>query len=127
MAPADIPGYEPPGWLRALKPLLCGPATVDNLDYVRRDAYMCGIPLGPVDVLCSHIPPSVPELSYDVVARRPEQSSTALLAAIHRYRPRWSLFGHVHQPLAARMRIGRTECVNVGHFKRTGAPYVLRW
>jgi Icc-related predicted phosphoesterase len=83
--------------------------------------------LGPVDVLCSHIPPSVPELSYDVVARRAELTSTALLGAIHRYRPRWSLFGHVHQPLAARMRIGRTECVNVGHFKRTGAPYVLRW
>jgi len=69
----------------------------------------------------------VPELSYDVVARRAEQSSTALLAAIHRDRPRWSLFGHVHQPLAARTRIGRTECVNVGHFKRTGRPYVLRW
>ena len=25
---------------------------------------------GPVDVLCSHIPPAVPELCYDVVARR---------------------------------------------------------
>lgn len=50
MADADIPGYEPPGWLRACKPILCGPATVDNLDYVRRDAYMCGISLGPVDV-----------------------------------------------------------------------------
>jgi Icc-related predicted phosphoesterase len=83
--------------------------------------------LGQVDVLCSHIPPAVPELSYDVVARRAEQSSTALLAAIRRDRPRWSLFGHVHQPLAARTRIGRTECVNVGHFKRTGRPYVLRW
>ena len=50
MADADIAGYEPPGWLRACKPILCGPATVDNLDYVRRDAYMCGIALGPVDV-----------------------------------------------------------------------------
>ena len=50
MADADIPGYEPPAWLRACKPILCGPATVDNLDYVRRDAYMCGISLGPVDV-----------------------------------------------------------------------------
>ena len=50
MADADIPGYEAPGWLRACKPILCGPATVDNLDYVRRDAYMCGIALGPVDV-----------------------------------------------------------------------------
>ena len=50
MADAEIPGYEPPGWLAACKPILCGPATVDNLDYVRRDAYMCGISLGPVDV-----------------------------------------------------------------------------
>lgn len=50
MAEADIEGYEPPRWLRALKPILCGPATVDNLDYVPRDAYMCGIRLGPVDV-----------------------------------------------------------------------------
>jgi hypothetical protein len=50
MADAGIAGYEPPGWLAACKPILCGPATVDNLDYVRRDAYMCGISLGPVDV-----------------------------------------------------------------------------
>src|SRR4029077_1171921 len=50
MAPADMPDYQPPGWLRALKPLLCGRATVDNLDYVRRDAYMCGVAVGSVDV-----------------------------------------------------------------------------
>jgi uncharacterized protein len=50
MADTDIDGYTPPGWLRALKPILCGPATVDNLDYVPRDAYMCGISLGPVEV-----------------------------------------------------------------------------
>jgi HD superfamily phosphohydrolase len=50
MAPAELPGYTPPGWLRACKPILCGPATVDNLDYVPRDAYMCGISTGPVDV-----------------------------------------------------------------------------
>jgi Icc-related predicted phosphoesterase len=83
--------------------------------------------LGPVDVLCSHIPPLVPELAYDVVARRPENASSALLAAIREHQPRWSVFGHVHQPLARRMRIGHTECVNVGHFKQTGLPYVLRW
>lgn len=50
MAPADIPGYAPPDWLRVCKPLLCGPATVDNLDYVVRDAYMCGVAVGTVDV-----------------------------------------------------------------------------
>jgi Icc-related predicted phosphoesterase len=99
------------------------------MPYLRtREDFDAGVAaLGPVDVLCSHIPPAVPELSYDVVARRPENASTALLDAIHEHRPRWSLFGHVHQPLAPRMRIGTTECVNVGHFKRTGAPYVLRW
>ncbi|MGH3939269.1 MAG: metallophosphoesterase family protein [Pseudonocardiaceae bacterium] len=83
--------------------------------------------LGRVDVLCSHIPPAVPELVYDVAARRPEIGSEQLLAAIRRDRPRAALFGHVHQPLARRVRVGRTECVNVGYFRRTGTPYVLRW
>lgn len=83
--------------------------------------------LAPLDVLCSHTPPAVPELAYDVVSRRSESPSTALLARIRRDRPRAALFGHVHQPLSARCRVGRTECVNVGHFRRTGTPYVLRW
>ncbi|WP_328539224.1 metallophosphoesterase family protein [Streptomyces sp. NBC_00344] len=83
--------------------------------------------LGEVDVLCSHIPPEVPELVYDTVARRFERGSRALLAAIHRTRPRYALFGHVHQPLSRRARIGRTECVNVGHFASTSTPYALEW
>lgn len=56
--------------------------------------------LGEVDVLCSHIPPEVPELTYDTVARRFERGSRALLDAIERTKPRYALFGHVHQPLA---------------------------
>lgn len=83
--------------------------------------------IGDVDVLCSHIPPAVPDLTYDVVARRPESGSTSLLAHVERVAPRWSLFGHVHQPLAPRARIGLTECCNVGHFRRTESPFVLRW
>jgi Icc-related predicted phosphoesterase len=83
--------------------------------------------LGEVDVLCSHIPPDVPELTYDTVARRFERGSRALLAAIHRTKPRYALFGHVHQPLARRMRVGATECVNVGHFAATGRPWTLEW
>ena len=69
----------------------------------------------------------MPELAYDVVSRRSEAPSTALLARIRRDRPRAALFGHVHQPLAQRCRVGRTECVNVGHFRQTATPYVLRW
>jgi uncharacterized protein len=39
-----------PHWVRRLQPLLSGVFTVDNLDYVRRDAYMTGVSAGPVDV-----------------------------------------------------------------------------
>ncbi|MFM9367426.1 metallophosphoesterase [Streptomyces sp. Da 82-17] len=83
--------------------------------------------VGEVDVLCTHIPPEVPELVYDTVARRFERGSRALLDAIRRTRPRYALFGHVHQPLVRRMRIGVTECVNVGHFAGTGTPWALEW
>lgn len=39
-----------PLWVRWLQPLLSGVFTVDNLDYVRRDAYLTGVAIGPVDV-----------------------------------------------------------------------------
>lgn len=81
--------------------------------------------LGPVDVVFSHIPPAVPELTFDVIARRFEVGSTALLDYIRRVQPRYALFGHVHQPLSARFRIGRTECLNVGHFRGRRRPFVL--
>ena len=81
--------------------------------------------LGPVDVLFSHIPPAVPELTYDVAARRFEVGSAALLDYVRREQPRLHLFGHVHQPLVPRTRIGRTECVNVGHFHGRRRPFVI--
>ncbi|HEY2991220.1 MAG TPA: HD domain-containing protein [Methylomirabilota bacterium] len=39
-----------PKWLPFLKPLLSGVFTADNMDYVLRDSYMCGIAVGPIDV-----------------------------------------------------------------------------
>jgi len=39
-----------PRWVRWLQPLLSGVFTVDNLDYVRRDAYLTGVAVGPVEV-----------------------------------------------------------------------------
>lgn len=83
--------------------------------------------LGEVDVLCAHIPPALPELCYDVVARRFEYGSAAVLEHIRATQPRMVLFGHVHQPLVRRARIGRTECVNVGHFRGSGRPFSLSW
>ena len=81
--------------------------------------------LGTVDVLCTHIPPDIPELLYDTIAQRYERGSAALLEAIRRTEPRYALFGHVHQPLTAELTIGPTQCVNVGHFRARRIPYVL--
>ena len=38
--------------------------------------------VGSVDVLCCHIPPDLPDLLYDVGARRMERGSSAVLDAI---------------------------------------------
>ncbi|MBI1377618.1 MAG: metallophosphoesterase [Frankiales bacterium] len=83
--------------------------------------------LGEVDVLCAHIPPALPELTYDVVARRFEYGSRAILEHVRETQPRLVLFGHVHQPLVRRARVGRTECVNVGHFRSRRRPFAVSW
>jgi Icc-related predicted phosphoesterase len=96
------------------------PYEISDEDYAAKVAAV-----GAVDVLACHIPPDIPELLYDVAARRMERGSSATLQAIWETQPALVLFGHVHQPLQSRIRIGRTECVNVGHFQGSGAPYVL--
>ncbi|MEA2667650.1 MAG: uncharacterized protein QOJ33_584 [Chloroflexota bacterium] len=50
IAETDLPGAPAPAWVKALKPVLNGMYTADNLDYVPRDAYMCGVKVGPVDI-----------------------------------------------------------------------------
>jgi Icc-related predicted phosphoesterase len=81
--------------------------------------------LGEVDVLCTHIPPDLPELLYDTTARRYERGSAAVLDVIRRTQPAFALFGHVHQPLVADLLVGSTRCINVGHFRARQVPYVL--
>lgn len=44
------PRESHPRWLPFLKPLLSGVFTADNMDYVLRDAYMCGVAVGPIDI-----------------------------------------------------------------------------
>ncbi len=98
------------------------PYEIDDEAYAQKVAAV-----GAVDVLACHIPPDVPGLLYDVEARRFERGSAAVLDAIRETSPALVLFGHVHQPLRARVRIGRTECVNVGHFRGTGVPYLVEY
>ena len=47
---AELEGFQPASWLAALKPALIGAYSADNMDYVPRDSYICGVATGPVDV-----------------------------------------------------------------------------
>ena len=78
------------------------------------------------DILCTHIPPALPELTYDVVARRFERGSVALLDAIRRSQPLLSLFGHVHQPLVQRRTGSAAPSASTsGTSAGKGTAYVL--
>lgn len=74
--------------------------------------------LGRVDVLCTHIPPDLEALTFDVVAGRSQLGSAALLDYIREHRPAYVYHGHVHQPAQRAYDIGPTRCVNVGYYKR---------
>lgn len=79
--------------------------------------------LGEVDVICSHIPPAVPELCFDTLAGKSERGSTDLLDYIRDVQPRRAYFGHVHQPLLSSLYVGATLCINVGYFRSTERAY----
>lgn len=78
--------------------------------------------LGPVDVLCSHVPPAVTALQKDVVGGR-DKGSQAILDYIRRHQPPFHYFGDVHQPQATTWRVGATVCRNVGYFRATGRAW----
>ncbi len=75
--------------------------------------------LGAVDVLCTHMAPSIAPLHYDVVAGRPQRSSAAILAYVREHQPAYHYFGDIHQPAATQWRVGRTRCRNAGYFRAT--------
>jgi Icc-related predicted phosphoesterase len=75
--------------------------------------------IGPVDVLCSHLPPAVAPLHTDVITGRLERASQPILDYLLEVRPRFHFFGDVHQPQATRWQVGSTLCRNVGYFRAT--------
>lgn len=76
--------------------------------------------LGPVDVLCTHVPPAIGPLRSDVVTGRPERGSEPIRDYLIENQPRYHLFGDVHQPKASTWRVGHTRCFNAGYFRATG-------
>jgi Icc-related predicted phosphoesterase len=81
--------------------------------------------LGHVDVLCSHMPPDIPELTFDTLANRHERGSVRLLEYIREVQPAKVLFGHIHQPFISSTHVGRSHLLNVGYFRRTERAYKL--
>jgi Icc-related predicted phosphoesterase len=81
--------------------------------------------IGPVDVLCTHVPAAVHSLRTDVITGRAERGSTPIYDYLLREQPRLHLFGDVHQPQATTWRLGSTMCRNVGYFRATGRPLRL--
>ena len=47
---SELDGFEAPGWLSVMRPAMVGAYSADNMDYVPRDSYICGVSAGPVDV-----------------------------------------------------------------------------
>lgn len=77
--------------------------------------------IGSVDILGTHVPPAIPQLSLDVVAGT-NKGSQPVLDYLLEHQPRFHYFGDIHQPQAVSWRIGRTLCRNVGYFRATGRP-----
>ena len=78
--------------------------------------------IGPVDVLCTHVPPAIPMLAEDVIAS-PTKGSAPILEYLRTHQPRFHFFGDVHQPRASRWHLGDSTCINVGYFRATGRPH----
>lgn len=73
--------------------------------------------LGPVDVLCTHCPPAIPELTWDRLANRDEVGSSALVEYLDRFEPSRHYFGHVHNPRVSSVVRGKTKVMNAGFFR----------
>ncbi len=80
--------------------------------------------LGPVDILCTHVPPAIEALARDVIGGG-FKGSNEVLDYLDRYEPSFHFFGDVHQPQAVQWTHGSTVCRNVGYFRATGRPYRL--
>lgn len=78
--------------------------------------------IGPVDILCSHLPPAVRPMHLDVVTGRPERASQPILDYLLEHQPQYHYYGDVHQPQASQWRVGSTRCRNVGYFRATARP-----
>ena len=81
--------------------------------------------IGEVDVLCTHIPPAVPSCSTTPWPGG-WRGQHGLLDDDQATRPRYALFGHVHQPLA-RAAGSASPSASTWALPRHRRPFVLQW
>lgn len=81
--------------------------------------------LGPIDILCTHVPPAIEPLARDVIGHG-SKGSKEILDYVDRCSPLFHFFGDVHQPQAIQWIRDETVCRNVGYFRATGRPYRFR-
>jgi Icc-related predicted phosphoesterase len=81
--------------------------------------------LGEVDVLCTHFPPAVEGLTWDVVAKRDEGGGAMLTEYLGDVKPALHLFGHIHNPREQVTQFQNTRLVNVGGFRYHGRVWRL--
>ena len=99
-----------------------------TVDPVRRRFRAAVKAVGPVDILCSHVPPNLANCGTTSCRGGWRCTGQACWSPSMSTGPALAVFGHVHQPISRRTRRGHTECVNVGHFQRFPRPFevVLR-
>lgn len=95
-------------------PRIGTPGEVDPLDMKKKLDH-----LGPVEILCTHVPPDVQPLAADVIGRT-RKASKEILDYLLVHQPAFHFFGDIHQPQATTWRVGQTRCINVGYFRATG-------
>ena len=64
-----------PPWLNALQPVISGSYTGDNLDYVLRDAYMCGVAVGPNFAVASRLVETAAKCCCTAASTAPDRRS----------------------------------------------------
>src|SRR5256885_11293476 len=82
---AELAGLEAPPRLAAMKPAMVGPFSADNMDYVPRDSYICGVAAGPVDVQRILHYSFISEHGLTMHAHRPEALYMFLSARLYLY------------------------------------------
>ncbi len=73
--------------------------------------------IGKVDILCTHFPPAIDDLTWDTVAKRNEGGGTMVNDYIQQTKPKLHLYGHIHNPKLAQSTLGETTLLNVGGFR----------